>query len=259
MYALSLVPASLFSLIIDCEAEILLSIEHPQGLIVRFDRYSATSKPSHIMLTHSLGTHRSESVGVRGEITSLLAGDSFFSSKISSAREQDSPRFDFLSFLEAVQVNKVDVLATTWQQALDTLGTGATAEVRQSLVNLQTSFAFKRPMFRHASLDTDTLFEWLIREVTILRHPIARKHKNLLGLEGVCWDYHTSNESLRPVLIFQRAQHGDLLQYALKKGFQTMTVSHRMDLATDAMSALNALHEAGKRVHSGKLEIIPLS
>jgi hypothetical protein len=196
------------------------------------------------------------SVGIQGRQSavssvgnsSLVAGDSFFSTKISTAPKQDGVQLDFLSFLEALQANQVDVLATTWQQALDSLGTGATAEVRQSLVNLQTSFAFKRPMFRHSAFDVDALFEWLIREVTILRHPASRNHKNLLSLEGVCWDYYTSDISLRPVLIFQRAQHGNLLQYVAKQGYQNMTLSHRLELATDVMSALGALHAASKIV-----------
>jgi hypothetical protein len=180
------------------------------------------------------------------QTTSFLAGDSFFSSQFSKGSLPEHSKFDFLSFLEVIQVHEVDILATTWQQALDSLGKGATAEVRQSLVNLQTSFAFKRPMNRHSSFDPEALFAWLIREVTILRHPVARAHKNLLSLEGVCWDYSVSEELLRPVLIFNRAQHGDLSKFVEKDKFRELSISSRVELATDIMSAVDALHRSGE-------------
>ena len=46
---------------------------------------------------------------------------------------------DFLSFLGIAQMLRIDFLPITWQPALETVGHGGTAEIRQALVNLQMS------------------------------------------------------------------------------------------------------------------------
>jgi hypothetical protein len=151
-----------------------------------------------------------------------------------------------LSFLETAQYNGVDLLAITWQSALDILGAGATAEVRQSLVNLQMSFAFKRPISRYRSVEDDTLYGWLIRETTILCHPVVRQHRNLLDLEGVCWDPSISDKFLRPVLVFKRAEYGDSHKFMTSGEGQAMSLTDRMSFAIDVIDAVIALHNAGK-------------
>jgi len=98
----------------------------------------------------------------------FLLEDDSFSTKTLTALEQDGVQFNFLFLLETLQGNQVDFLTTTWQQAFNSFSTGATAEVGQCLVNPQTSFAFKRPMFRHSAFDVNALFKWLIREVLTL-------------------------------------------------------------------------------------------
>jgi hypothetical protein len=52
--------------------------------------------------------------------------------------------FDLISFLSAVQSSAVDLLPLTWRQAEESLGRGGTAFISQSLVDRDTSFAFKR-------------------------------------------------------------------------------------------------------------------
>ena len=176
----------------------------------------------------------------------LFGGNAFFTSEIWKDGRQNRPRCDLLSFLEAAQHNGVDLLAITWLNALDILGAGATAEVRQSLVNLQMSFAFKRPISRHSSVDDDTLYGWLVRETTILRHPVVRRHRNLLDLEGVCWDPSVSDKFLRPVLVFRRAEHGDSRKFMTSREGQAMSLADRMSFAIDIIDAVIALHKAGK-------------
>jgi hypothetical protein len=185
--------------------------------------------------------------GIRGATSStLLGGNAFFTSEIEKDALQNRSRCDLLSFLEAMQQNGVDLLAITWQSALDILGAGATAEVRQALVNLQMSFAFKRPISRYISVDEDTLYKWLIRELTILCHPVVRQHRNLLNLEGVCWDSSVSDRFLRPVLVFKRAEHGDSHKFMTSRAGQTMSLADRMSFAIDVIDAVVALHKTGK-------------
>ena len=51
---------------------------------------------------------------------------------------------NFVAFLGATQALGIDFLPITWQSAMEDVGRGATAEIRQSLLSLQTSLAFKR-------------------------------------------------------------------------------------------------------------------
>jgi len=184
---------------------------------------------------------------IRGTASSsLFGGNSFFTSEIRKDARQNRLRCDLLSFLETAQYNGVDLLAITWQSALDILGAGATAEVRQSLVNLQMSFAFKRPISRYRSVEDDTLYGWLIRETTILCHPVVRQHRNLLDLEGVCWDPSISDKFLRPVLVFKRAEYGDSHKFMTSGEGQAMSLTDRMSFAIDVIDAVIALHNAGK-------------
>jgi hypothetical protein len=72
--------------------------------------------------------------------------------------------FDFLSFLGIAQSLKVDFLPITWQPALDTIGYGGTAKIRQTLVNIQMSFAFKRLILTEN-------FQALVAEISVLGQP----------------------------------------------------------------------------------------
>jgi hypothetical protein len=81
---------------------------------------------------------------------------------------------DFISFLGIAQGLKIDSLPITWQPALDSLGRGATAEIRQALVNLQMSFAFKRLVLAEpaqSEIDETKNFRALIAGISILAHP----------------------------------------------------------------------------------------
>ena len=69
-----------------------------------------------------------------------------------SAGSSSNKRYDILDFLGAAQSLNIDFLPITWQPALDIVGEGGTAEIRQALINVQMTFAFKHlkhPRFYH--------------------------------------------------------------------------------------------------------------
>ncbi|KAL9581398.1 MAG: hypothetical protein Q9212_003929, partial [Teloschistes hypoglaucus] len=93
--------------------------------------------------------------------------------------------------------------------ALDTAGTGATAEIQQSLVSLAFTFAFKRFL---TSLDEDEEsrhYRAIISELCILGHPAIKQHPNIVKLQGICWDV-ISEYQVWPVLIFPKAKFGNM-------------------------------------------------
>src|SRR5271169_1466246 len=86
------------------------------------------------------------------------------STSLDSASGLLNPRYDLISFLATVQWREIDCLPITWQPALDSIGRGATAEIRQSLVNIQMSFAFKRPIIRDGTQNESVIYQALISE-----------------------------------------------------------------------------------------------
>lgn len=177
-----------------------------------------------------------------------------------SATPVDAPDealvWDFLSFLASAQELKVDFLPITWQPALSDVGEGGTAEIRQSLISLQMSFAFK--VIKDAewidAIDESqrpeqikTHFQALIAEISVLGHHSIRKHPNVISLLGVCW--HILPSSLVwLVLVLEKAPFGDLWKFARSEIGKDLSFEARLKLCTDIVIAVRDLHQYGKRV-----------
>src|ERR1700721_2658581 len=69
-------------------------------------------------------------------------------------RVHSDTHYDLVAFLGLAQRLEIDFLPITWQPKLDVIGKGDTAEIWQTLINVQISFAFKRiKQSRQARLD----------------------------------------------------------------------------------------------------------
>ena len=147
---------------------------------------------------------------------------------------------DFISFLGTVQASGIDFLPIRWQTGLDTVGQGATAEIRQLYIDLQTSFAFKRFHWSHWSESRN--YQALMCEVSILSHPSVRSHPNVIRLEGVCWDISFDNEEVWPVLVFEKARHGDLRKFLRTNTDRHIKWDDRIKLCADIATAIMLLH-----------------
>jgi serine/threonine protein kinase len=155
---------------------------------------------------------------------------------------------DFLSFLGIAQTLKIDFLPITWQPALENVGHGGTAEIRQALVNLQMSFAFKRltPAELPQSITDETKsFRTLIAEISVLGHPSIRDHPNIIRLEGICWDVVPGGEKVWPVLVFEKARHGDLHTFMEQAEGKRLTLEERLNVCADIAMAVNDMHSNG--------------
>lgn len=151
--------------------------------------------------------------------------------------------YDFITFLAVLQNLKIDFLPVTWQPALDTVGMGATAEIRQLLINLQMSFAFKRfRRFRRGISGDESTFQALISEVSVLGHSSIRGNPNVIHLEGVCWDVSPENERIWPVLVFEKTQYGDLDNFLKSDAGRMTSFQDRMSLCADVAAAVIIMH-----------------
>lgn len=153
--------------------------------------------------------------------------------------------YDFIGFLALVQWREVDVLPITWQPALDSVGAGGTAEIRQSLFNLQLSFAFKRiHLERLCPCDYRNAFRTLISEVLVLGHPVIRRHPNIIRLQGICWDVRP--DKVWPVLVFKKSQYGDLKRFMTSEPGEQMGIKDRLKLCRDIAAAILSMHSCRK-------------
>jgi Protein tyrosine and serine/threonine kinase len=147
--------------------------------------------------------------------------------------------YGFIAVLGLAQRLHIRFLPITWQTAIDPFGKGGQARIHQALVNIQTSFAFKR--FKHSNQD---LFGETVQEMIVLSHPVIREHEHIVTLEGICWDI-PQDERVWPVLVFQKSHFGDLDKFARLEKFKSLSTEDKLSLCADVGIAIRDMHHNG--------------
>lgn len=175
-------------------------------------------------------------------------------SAVPSRAEGKSQLMDFVTFLAVAQKLDIDFLPINWQPALSEIGEGGTAGIRQSLISLQMSFAFK--VIKTAewmdAIDesqrprkTRLSYQALIAEISVLRHPSVCEHPNIISLLGICWDILPSGR-VWPVLVFEKTALRDLWNFIKSEVGKTTPFDTRIKLCADVAVAVRDLHQSGK-------------
>ena len=181
----------------------------------------------------------------------------------SATIESRRDRFDLATFLGVAQRLDIDFLPITWQPALDCIGQGATAEIRQVSANLQFTFAFKRPIYdpRLGFEDFERrLLPCLIAEISTLGLKSIRNHPNINKLEGICWEVVPSegkilsretlcasqNGGIVPVLVFEKAKYGDLRYFMTQEAGKSLSFAQKVAICTDIAKAVTEMHYHGR-------------
>ena len=167
-----------------------------------------------------------------------------------AAGSTSNKMYDFLDFLGVAQSLKIDFLPIKWQPALDKVGKGGTAEIRQALINLQMTFAFKHLERPRCALEEARNLRALIAEVSILGHPAIRYHPNVANLEGICWDVILGGEKVWPVLVFEKTRCGDLNRFMTIGPGEELDSKNRLDMLFDVALAVRELHAIGMFLNS---------
>lgn len=171
----------------------------------------------------------------------------------SDSRDESQPQ-DLITFLAIAQYARIDFLPITWPRGLPEIGTGAAAKVRESLLHLQMSFAFKvvkdaewveRIDESQRPAQINTRFKELISEIGILGHPAVQRHPNIASLLGICWDILPGGR-VWPVLIFEKTPWGDLWSFARATAGLDMEMNTRLKLCSDIAAAVRDLHQNSK-------------
>ena len=178
-------------------------------------------------------------------ITYTTFGDTHHSATLSSTEG-----CDFLDFLGVAQTLKVDFLPLIWQPALDSVGEGGTAIIRQALMNVRMAFAFKH--LKRPETMTEEIQTWrvLTAEISILSHPAIRRHPNVVNIEGICWDVAADEGKVWPVLVFEKTEYGDLKRFMTKGAGNQLNIKARLDILFDVAHAVRDLHASGESFDS---------
>ena len=163
-----------------------------------------------------------------------------------SARSVSSTDYNLLDVLGAAQRLRINFLPIRWQPALDEAGKGGTATIRQGLVSLEKTFAFKQ-MKRTQSLMKQTLYMGaLIAEISILAHSNIKSHENIINVEGICWDVDSGRGTVWPVLVFEKAPYGDLKKFMASSNGRELDFEKRVTILADVAIAVRDLHFASR-------------
>jgi hypothetical protein len=161
--------------------------------------------------------------------------------------ETNSDKFNFLSFLATAQALQIELLPITWEAARQDIGSGGTSRINEALVNLNTSFAFKRVHEESKVKKTEAqIFQTLTNEIMVLGHPFIRSHSNIAQLQGICLDISTNDDKPWPVLVFEKSQFGDLYNFAMVPVGREMGIYERIKLCVDISTAIMDMHASSK-------------
>jgi Protein tyrosine and serine/threonine kinase len=147
---------------------------------------------------------------------------------------------DFLSILALAQSLGIDFVPIAWHPEIETVGAGATAEIRQALVSVQLGLAFKR-----VTSDRYQTFSVLYSEISILGHAAVLEHENIVTLEGICWDVNPAGPVVWPVLVFRKAPHGSLEKFMQSEAGHSLSVGQALSITADIGRGIACLHSHG--------------
>ena len=180
-------------------------------------------------------------------------GRDVYSATPTNLHDHNQP-WDLITFLAIAQKLEIDFLPIRWQPALSEVGAGGTAEIRQSLINPQMSFAFKAIKDAEwvdqieeveRSRAIKARFHALTSEISVLGHSSVREHPNIISLFGICWGL-SSSDRVWPVLVFEKTTLGDLWRFVKSDKGKTMTIDTRLKLCADIATAVQDLHQSSK-------------
>jgi len=153
---------------------------------------------------------------------------------------------NLIRFLSVAQKNKVNLLATSWLPALESLGPGRSGEVSQSFLDARSGLAFKRPIVLSTPRSEEIAFNSLISEISVLCHPSISSHPNIVDLEGICWEVSRESAKVWPVLVFLKADLGSLKTFIGSDAEESRSFDTRLGLCIQIAEGILALHRSSE-------------
>jgi hypothetical protein len=159
----------------------------------------------------------------------------------------DSAHLNFYCFLSIAQKHGIEFMPIASEPARDLLGLGASGHVNQSLINIETSLAFKKPTgFGRDEKARQQLFRAWLLEISILRFGEIQRHPNIIEIEGISWEVVESGSTVVPVLVYRKSQLGTLSTF-IEANASSLSLNQKLKLCLDLASALSTLHSCSKQ------------
>ncbi|KAL4882880.1 kinase-like domain-containing protein [Aspergillus karnatakaensis] len=180
-------------------------------------------------------------------LTSWLKDDGIGTSAVpAQSQHPDLPSIQesILEFLSIAQALEIDILPITWQAALPKIGEGATAYIWQSPFMEHARFAFKRMRPAGPSGQIWNM-RALIAELLILGQRSVRTHPFISPLQGISWEIHQMTGEAWPVLVFGKANNGDMHTFMEGTVGPRVRYFDRVAICFQIGDAVRSLHELG--------------
>lgn len=185
---------------------------------------------------------------------SLFGTDASVSGCVVSMSTQETegiPHPPFIKLLAIATALDVNILPLTWRPDLEVLGEGATGRVNQSHLNTEVSLAFKR--FSRAntitnipSCDMRSLqYKAITAEIVALSCPDVYDHPNIVNLEGVGWEVVEDSEEVWPVLVYRKAECGNLNDFLSLPEGAAMELDDLVSVCGEVAKGLRIMHLCG--------------
>ena len=88
-------------------------------------------------------------------------------------------------------------------------------------------------------------YDALISEMVVLSHPDIYEHPNIANLEGICWEMVPESEEVWPVMVFRKAEDGDLNQFLSPSKAVKVDSEGLIGLCGEVAKALKLMHQCG--------------
>ncbi|KAF3000786.1 hypothetical protein E8E13_005545 [Curvularia kusanoi] len=90
----------------------------------------------------------------------------------------------------------------------------------------------------------DDILRAFSKEIIAFSHPAVKRHRNVLDLEGICWDIETEDEGNKiwPVLMFEKSQYGDLTTFLARPTGRELSADEKLSLCLDIAWAVSDMH-----------------
>lgn len=179
-----------------------------------------------------------------------------------TAKDDHEPTYNILTCIACAQQRGIDLVGLSPLEVQGQLGQGGQATVTQTRASVDTVLAFKKPSpkgvgswlsTRSLSKKIENVYRDVATEVMALGELGIRGHPNIIQLQAISWEVQNNRTwtfkkapRVWPVLLMERADHGDLQSYMATKEGSELSFEDKIEFCHGIASAIAAAHRKGK-------------
>jgi len=177
-------------------------------------------------------------------------------------KDDHEPTYNILTCLACAQQRDIDLVGLSPFEAQGQLGQGGQSTVMQTRASVDTVLAFKKPnskgvgswlSTRSLTKRIENVYRDVATEIMALSEPGIRDHPNIIQLQAISWEVQNIRTwtfkkvpRVWPVLLMERADHGDLQDYLATKEGRELNFEDKIEFCHGIASAIAAAHSKGR-------------